>query len=434
MLNTRKEVCVDRCSHRFVSWLLVMVVFSISACSSILDPKPSGLIGEWTFVPGNSDNLLFACDIIFFPDSILKVPDCEILSANEVTFELLAEGKMRFRILEMTEELSYVLDGDDLTLYFVDGTNHYTRGETAYVTLNTLMPAETKTVSFNILPTIQHANQTPTEIPQQQLTPTDTPQLFTYSANLDRSDPMEVLNYLQDAISGKSSEAIGELIQGDTIAYWYSTISAIGDEVIETPKSSFVAEIDRRMQTPPVCEGIKYDEKNGTLMVWYKLWKPAWSIPYDVKNFWPTTAAFSFKQVNGTYNLQSFYTNPPFAYFNPDFVVQQQSFKLISCDTPSLQNPTYVPACNGSPPQRLEVGGKGTVCTSTEPVRLRTDPGTESEIILRMSRGTSFSIIGGPICTDDHWSWWKVRIDEDRIGWAAEGGDEEDIYFLCPEE
>lgn len=425
---------MDQRGHRVFSWLLVVFVLSISACSTILDPKPSGLIGQWTFVPGDNDNLLFACDIVFFPDGSLKALDSEILSANEVSFELLKRGKMRLGILEMTEELSYVLNGDELTLYFVDGTNHYTRGETAYVTLNTLMPAETKTISFDILPTRLYTDSPPTVTPQQEIEPTETQQLFAYSANLDRSDPMEVLNYLQDAISGKSPEAIGELIQGDTIAYWYSTISAIGDEVVETPKSSFVAEIDRRMQTPPVCEGIKYDEKNGTLMVWYKLWKPAWSIPYDVKNFWPTTAAFSFKQVNGQYNLQSFYTNPPFAYFNPDFVVQQQSFKLISCDTPSLQNPTYVPACNGSPPQRLEVGGKGYVCTSKEPVRLRTDPGTESAIILRMSPNTRFSIVDGPVCTDDHWSWWKVRIDQDRIGWAAEGGDEEDIYFLCPEE
>jgi hypothetical protein len=70
--------------------------------------------------------------------------------------------------------------------------------------------------------------------------------------------------------------------------------------------------------------------------------------------------------------------------------------------------------------------------------------------ILWLYYGTKIGIIKGPICSEDYW-WWKVEVYPNTkygyvdgspdlfrfttatvYGWAREGSDNYDPYFICP--
>jgi len=49
---------------------------------------------------------------------------------------------------------------------------------------------------------------------------------------------------------------------------------------------------------------------------------------------------------------------------------------------------------------------------------------------MRIETGTGFEVIAGPQCSNSMF-WWKIDING-TIGWASEGGDNIDPYFICP--
>lgn len=72
-----------------------------------------------------------------------------------------------------------------------------------------------------------------------------------------------------------------------------------------------------------------------------------------------------------------------------------------------------------------------------------------AEEILSLYTGTTIRILEGPVCADDFW-WWKIEIypgtvfgkqgydysrtwvtDSTYTGWAREGWDDKDKYFIC---
>jgi formylglycine-generating enzyme required for sulfatase activity len=101
-------------------------------------------------------------------------------------------------------------------------------------------------------------------------------------------------------------------------------------------------------------------------------------------------------------------------------------------DPNSLTTPSPASFCPGSPPQRLKVGQQGKICTESDSLRLRKNPGTDGEVIASLKTGTIFEVIGGPECAGSNWSWWQVKLENGQTGWFAEGGDKTDPYFLCP--
>lgn len=69
---------------------------------------------------------------------------------------------------------------------------------------------------------------------------------------------------------------------------------------------------------------------------------------------------------------------------------------------------------------RLVVTGRGQVTfTDGTPSRLRSAPGTDSEVITQMAEGTQFTVIGEPYCADDY-RWWQIQLDDGTVGYAAE--------------
>jgi hypothetical protein len=95
--------------------------------------------------------------------------------------------------------------------------------------------------------------------------------------------------------------------------------------------------------------------------------------------------------------------------------------------------PPQIKECSGAPPQRVRIGEQARVCTSSEDLIVREEPGGDGQALTGIEPGTNFMIIDGPSCVNN-WSWWKVELDSGLAGWIAEGGDNIDPYFICPVE
>ncbi|HSF83483.1 MAG TPA: SH3 domain-containing protein [Anaerolineales bacterium] len=62
---------------------------------------------------------------------------------------------------------------------------------------------------------------------------------------------------------------------------------------------------------------------------------------------------------------------------------------------------------------------------------VRQGPGLDSQQLTGIEPGTIFMIIDGSACANN-WFWWKVELNLGLAGWVAEGGDNIDLYFICP--
>jgi hypothetical protein len=113
---------------------------------------------------------------------------------------------------------------------------------------------------------------------------------------------------------------------------------------------------------------------------------------------------------------------------------EQASHSKIIVVTATSRASTYSSntSCPGAPKQRLEVGRRGYVCTQYDRVIVRTEPRKRGDEITRLVPGTYFKVTDGPACANN-WSWWKIRTDDGIKGWIAEGGDDVDPYFICPQ-
>lgn len=88
--------------------------------------------------------------------------------------------------------------------------------------------------------------------------------------------------------------------------------------------------------------------------------------------------------------------------------------------------------CGNASKIRVAVGEKAEVQT-LEHLLLRAEPDADAEVYYRLRDGQEVTILAGPVC--DHtkdWNYWKVRLENNMVGWVAEGGDDRLDYFLIP--
>jgi serine/threonine protein kinase len=85
------------------------------------------------------------------------------------------------------------------------------------------------------------------------------------------------------------------------------------------------------------------------------------------------------------------------------------------------------------PPQQFHVGDRVRVCTAYDRLAVRTRPWLGSSELTLLEPGSLLTVVGGPSYADG-WPWWRVRTNDGIVGWVAEGGDEVDPYFICPEQ
>jgi hypothetical protein len=110
------------------------------------------------------------------------------------------------------------------------------------------------------------------------------------------------------------------------------------------------------------------------------------------------------------------------------------SYKMIK--RTAVESQVLISSCPGAPPQRLKVDFFGEICTKKNPVKLRLQPKQTGLALTGLEPGTSFQVIGGPVCAD-RTSWWQVSWwtnSRTQTGWVPEGGDQTDPYYLCPGE
>lgn len=244
---------------------------------------------------------------------------------------------------------------------------------------------------------------------------------------LDQNDPQSVVNWVNYMLKTGNSELFRDLLVDDDLYYAYYLEGGQGIN-----RDVYIKDLQNRIQQPPVCQGIYYESNH--LYIWYNSWNPAWQMSemcygeggcQQLSPPWESdVAAFMFLYNNetGKYQFKGMYQNTP-DFFEP--------LKSCNSDQPLL-TPTPIANCPFSPPQRLKVGEPGRVCTKSDPVILRASPGKGQPSIKSLATGTTFTVIGGPECAGNGWSWWQVKLNDGKTGWLAEGGDFYDPYFLCP--
>ena len=110
--------------------------------------------------------------------------------------------------------------------------------------------------------------------------------------------------------------------------------------------------------------------------------------------------------------------------------VDTNSLSQTSMTTNNTNTSSSIPSCSGAVSPKLEVGEKAYVCTKSDRLIIRRNPGKSGSEITRIEPDTVVDIIGGPTCASN-WNYWKVRLSNGTVGWAAEGGDSIDRRFLC---
>ena len=116
----------------------------------------------------------------------------------------------------------------------------------------------------------------------------------------------------------------------------------------------------------------------------------------------------------------------------------------------SVPSPTTPPTCpNAKYPTLLQPDRNAMVCTKSERVIVRKSASMKASEVLSLYPGATIRILEGPVCADNFW-WWKIEIpigtmyglqgysysqtwttNQSTAGWAREGWDDIDTYFIC---
>jgi hypothetical protein len=86
--------------------------------------------------------------------------------------------------------------------------------------------------------------------------------------------------------------------------------------------------------------------------------------------------------------------------------------------------------CAGAPASIISVGISARVTiTNSGPLNVRSQAGTGHPVSRILPEGTEFNVVGGPLCVDGY-TWWRVILQDNVYGWAAEGN--ASGYFIEP--
>lgn len=245
---------------------------------------------------------------------------------------------------------------------------------------------------------------------------------------LDRGDARSVLEWFLYAIENKDISVFENLIPEQGVIY---TPVGIGEGGVHITRDQFLSDLQHRLDSSPQCYGISYLE-DQSLTVWTKGWLPEWKI-----------SEFCYQGCQ-PFNLTSDYAGFSFDLKERELQEREWEHVVIIGEYDYWDSSIYPPlrpcnqssliiqsSCPSAPLQRMVVGQRGYVCTVSDSVSLREEPGRSSSKITALTTGVYFTVIGGPSCADD-WSWWQIQIDDGITGWISEGGDNIDPYYICP--
>lgn len=97
-----------------------------------------------------------------------------------------------------------------------------------------------------------------------------------------------------------------------------------------------------------------------------------------------------------------------------DEILQQKHGAAHEKSVAAAQPPQSAPAAGG-----LTAGGSAWVTRAGGlPLRLRSAPNLEGDILDRLAPGTQMTLLQGPQQGDGH-AWWQIRTTDGREGWVA---------------
>ncbi|MGI6249784.1 MAG: SH3 domain-containing protein [Anaerolineaceae bacterium] len=244
---------------------------------------------------------------------------------------------------------------------------------------------------------------------------------------LDLSSASGIVRGLNEALTSRDLSSIEEMMRGDQFYYSYYIE---GLQIIT--RDQFLVELEDRIDSNPQCLG--YTSNETFLFVWYTGWYPNWRMTEmcyagcePISPPWESsTAAFVFFKEDGNFYMDTLFQNE----FNKNWFFDLPPLTPCNQEEPTPL-PTVSQPCQNGLAQRLQVNGWGIVCTKSDPVVLRGEPGKSGKYLGDVQTGTIVKILEGPKCASNM-SWWQVQLQDGKKGWISEGGDKTDPYFLCP--
>jgi hypothetical protein len=124
-----------------------------------------------------------------------------------------------------------------------------------------------------------------------------------------------------------------------------------------------------------------------------------------------------------------------------------QTYTPSPSETPK---PVDLPLCPGAKySSRLQANRDAQVCTQFVRLTIRISTSLYADEIISLYPRTYIHLLEGPVCAESFW-WWKVEVyagttyslqaypyektlitEQSIIGWAREGWDMENEYFIC---
>jgi hypothetical protein len=183
----------------------------------------------------------------------------------------------------------------------------------------------------------------------------------------------------------------------------------------------------------PQCD--QYGTYEQTLQVWTSGWSPVWQIdqicyqgcnPLNPPHTSQTAAFFFSPNSNGEYELSTVWLNDDNLWHTVYQVTMHacgepyQPPASASSGTPGVTPTAF--SCPGAPATRLKSGDRAYASDQTAiPSRVRSAPGTSSEILGLIQPRQVVEILDGPQCAQGY-IWWKVHpLGSSLTGWTAEG-------------
>ena len=259
-------------------------------------------------------------------------------------------------------------------------------------------------------------------------TPTDQP--------VDRKDPNAIIAGVRAALQQKDTRFFAQVAAQNLnyIDYIEGGQPVDRAKLLEDLTARFAA-------SSPTCT--QYGIYEQTLQVWTSGWDPLWQIdqtcyqgctPLNPPHTNQNAAFFFSPNANGVYELSAVWLNDD-SLWRSVYAVEMHACGEPHPPLPTLGVPTAAVTptaftCPGAPATRLKTGDRAYASDqSTTPSRVRSAPGTGTEILGLIQPRQVVEIQDGPQCSGGY-VWWKVRLTQgtplgrlggDLTGWTAEG-------------
>ena len=253
----------------------------------------------------------------------------------------------------------------------------------------------------------------------------------------DASDPTYVYNMVKLAVANRDVSYLEEFYTSDYFEIYSSRLDSCMGAYRDWEKPP-IEIIEEHMQNELKCLGLQYIKDD--LTIFYSGWEPDWG---DCNRTQRTvdTAGLRFRRdkETGNFELVRIETNT-IRGMNMRCCgwTGYEPYNEISCDVERVPDIEQA-ICPDALPQRMRIGGVGMVCSPDGAYLYGYEPADPGELgfLDLIPFGFEFDIISGPFCIGDGKSWYKVfQRTENRgfSGYIAEGGSEEEGYYLCPKD